>query len=403
VRLRALPTAAALAGVLPSVALAGALGDVQVSGNVSAQHRYFLETGPRPDLYRNNTAFSTEPEVYIPFAESRDSLNFTAYYMWDEHDDQRTHADIRELNWHKVAQDWELTLGIDRVFWGVTETVHLVNIINQQDFVVDPDGEQLLGQPMANLTLIRDWGVLDLFVLPYFRERTFPGVNGRPSSNLVVSHRKVHYESSAKEWHTDAAIRWSQSTGAWDLGAAYFYGTSREPRFDSDLYEIDDKGVVELIPIYDIIHQLGVDVQGTFDAWLWKLEAIYRDGQDGDPFAGAAGFEYTFFDVAGSGTDIGILSEYLHDARELDVTTDNDISLGVRFTLNDINSSDFLAAIVQDLDNQSYYFYVEASRRVGDAFRLAFEARGVGDVDKGDALQVYDGDNYLQLELSYHF
>jgi hypothetical protein len=302
-----------------------------------------------------------------------------------------------------VERDWELTLGVDRVFWGVTETVHLVNIINQQDLVENPDGEDLLGQPMANLTLIRDWGVLDLFLLPYFRERTFPGEDGRPGSNIVVSDSEVEYDSSAEEWHTDAAIRWSDSIGDWDLGAAYFYGTSREPRFDPDLYEISGRGIVELIPIYDIIHQLGVDIQGTFDAWLWKLEAIYRDGQDGEVFAGAAGFEYTFFDISSSGIDLGVLSEYLYDDRDFNVTPDEYISLGVRLTFNDINSTDFLTAFVHDPDNRSHYYYVEASRRLGDAFRLSLEARGVGNLDEDDPLQVYDGDNYLQLELSYFF
>lgn len=402
-RLCALLAAGMIGGALPAGTLADQLGDMQLSGNVSGEYRYFLETGPRPDLYRNNVSFSTEPELYFPFVDSRDSLRFTAFYRWDEHDDERTHADIRELKWHKVERDWELTMGVDRVFWGVTETVHLVNIINQQDLVENPDGEDLLGQPMANLTLIRDWGVLDLFLLPYFRERTFPGEDGRPGSNIVVSDSEVEYDSSAEEWHTDAAIRWSDSIGDWDLGAAYFYGTSREPRFDPDLYEISGRGIVELIPIYDIIHQLGVDIQGTFDAWLWKLEAIYLDAQDGEVFAGAAGFEYTFFDINSSGIDLGVLSEYLYDDRDFNVTPDEYISLGVRLTFNDINSTDFLTAFVHDPDNRSHYYYVEASRRLGDAFRLSLEARGVGNLGEDDPLQVYDGDNYLQLELSYFF
>lgn len=401
--LRAFLAAVMTGSWLTPAALAQQPGDLQLSGNVSGEYRHFLESGSRADLYRNNVSISTEPELYFPLVNSRDSLRFTAFYRWDEHDDERTHADIRELKWHKVNQDWELTLGVDRVFWGVTETVHLVNIINQQDFVENPDGEDLLGQPMANLTLIRNWGVLDLFLLPYFRERTFPGLDGRPGSNIVVSNDEVEYDSSSEQWHTDAAIRWSDSIAEWDLGAAYFYGTSREPRFDPDLFQLTARGIVELTPIYDIIHQLGVDVQGTFDAWLWKLEAIYLDGQDGEVFAGAAGFEYTFFDINSSGVDIGVLSEYLHDDRDFNLIPDDGISLGVRVTLNDFNSTDFLAAIVHDLDNSSRYYYIEASRRVGTSFRLSLEARGVGNLAEDDLLQVYDDDNYIQIELGYYF
>ncbi len=43
-----------------------------------------------------------------------------------------------------------------------------------------------------------------------------------------------------------------------------------------------------LEPRYDLIHQGGLDLQYTQDAWLWKLEAIVREGQGG-VFAAAVG------------------------------------------------------------------------------------------------------------------
>jgi hypothetical protein len=379
------------------------LENVQLSGNVSGEYRHFVDPGSRPGLASNNVSFSTEPELYYPLENSRDSVRFTAFYRWDENDKERTHGDIRELKWHKVSRDWELTVGFDRVFWGVTETVHLVNIINQIDFVEDVDGEDFLGQPMIDLTLIRDWGTIDLFILPYFRERTFPGPDGRPPSGVLVSSGTAIYESSAEQWHTDFAVRWANSIGDWDIGAYHFYGTTREPLLDQAVFEINGNGEPELIPIYDIIHQTGLDIQGTFDAWLLKLEAINRSGQDGSFFASALGFEYTFFDIAGFGYDIGIVTEYLHDARDVIISTDDDISLGVRLTLNDISSTDLLAAVVHDLNNDSRYFFVEASRRLGDAFKLSVEVRGVSNVAEDDPLIVFEDDNYIQLELGYFF
>ena len=292
------------------------------------------------------------------------------------------------------------------MFWGVTETVHVVNIINQVDLAESPDEEDLLGQPMVILTLVRDWGSVDLFVLPYFRERIFPGSNGRPGSSPAISNSKAIYDSGAEQWHTDLAARWSNSVSNWDLGAYQFYGTSREPRVDPAFYDIKGDGQVELIPIYDIINQTGVDIQGTFDAWLLKLEVIYRDGPQENFFSGAAGFEYTFFDVGGAGADIGIVTEYLFDDRALLITTDNDdddISLGHRLGLNDINSTELLAAIVQDVDDHSRYFYLEASRRIGDALKLSIEARGVDNVAADNPLRIYEDENYLQLELAYYF
>ena len=81
-------------------------------------------------------------------------------------DDRRSHFDVRELMYQRVFDDFELRAGLGRVFWGVTESYHLVDIINQTDLVEDIDLEDKLGQPLVNLTLIRDWGALDLFALP---------------------------------------------------------------------------------------------------------------------------------------------------------------------------------------------------------------------------------------------
>ena len=82
--------------------------------------------------------------------------------------------------------EWELRLGVDQVFWGVVESQRLVDIINQVDFVEHPDGTAKLGQPMAHATLSGDWGVLELFGLPYHRARTFSGRRGRLRLPLVI-------------------------------------------------------------------------------------------------------------------------------------------------------------------------------------------------------------------------
>ena len=375
---------------------------MQVSGYLSGEYRYFIESSPGAAAYRNNLAFAFEPELYYPIEDSGSSLRFTAFYRHDEHDHQRTHADIREMKWHKVQDAWELTLGIDRVFWGVTETAHLVNIINQQDLVENPDGEDLLGQPMIRLDLVRDWGTLGVFVLPYFRERTFAGSQGRPGAAATLDTDHPVYESGDEAWHTDFALRWSHYVGNWDIGGSYFRGTSREPRFNAAPQQTGQGGT-SLRPLYETIDQVGLDLQGTFDAWLWKLEAIYRSGQGDAFFASVAGLEYTFFDVSESGIDFGVVLEYLYDERDILVTTDNDLGFGFRLTLNDIDSTDFLAAVVQDMDRTSRYFFVEASRRIGDAFKLSLQARGVDKVAQDDPMSAYERENFLQIELAYHF
>ena len=169
------------------------------SGSVTSELRYFPDA-PLSNEQFDGTNFSVavEAEYFHDWDNGRQSFIFTPFFRVDQHDSERTHADIRELAWVKAADDWELRVGIRKVFWGVTEFQHLVDIINQTDQVENTDDEDALGQPMVNFALIRDWGTLDFFVLPGFRERTFAGREGRPNGALVVDTDNAQYESGAE-------------------------------------------------------------------------------------------------------------------------------------------------------------------------------------------------------------
>ncbi|HEY5703037.1 MAG TPA: hypothetical protein VIV20_06155, partial [Gammaproteobacteria bacterium] len=284
---------------------------------------------------------------------------------------------------------------------GVIEFQHLVDIINQTDLVENIDGEDKLGQPMLNLALINDWGTLDLFVMPWFRERSFPGTKGRLRTQPRVDTDLSRYESDAKEKHVDFAIRYSHFFGDWDIGLAHFYGTSREPRLLTTVRE----GEAVLFPFYDIINQTSLDVQATKGNMLWKLEALHRSGQGETYNALAGGFEYTIVGLLGSVIDLGLLAEYHYDERGKEAPTifDDDIALGTRFAFNDASSSELLAGLLIDKDNGGKFFNVEASRRIAARWFLEMEGRFLFDQDPGDPGFSLRRDDYVELLLTYYF
>lgn len=55
--------------------------------------------------------------------------------------------------------------------------------------------------------------------------------------------------------------------------------------------------------MYNIISQIGLDLQFTGDSWLVKLEAIRRSGQGKSFLAGVGGFEYTYYQIRESDFD----------------------------------------------------------------------------------------------------
>ncbi len=396
-----LKSALALAILTPQLALA----EVDFSAVTGVELRAFTESAAQ-----NQDDFSVslfiEPEWHFDFGDS--SFTFKPFARYDSMDDERTHFDIREANYQTVGDGWSLNLGINKVFWGVAETQHLVDIINQTDAVENIDGEDKLGQPMINFNLEKSWGTLSFFVLPGFRERTFPGEDGRLRLMFPVNSDEALYESSAEEKHTDLAVRYSTYVGFWDLGLAHFRGTSRDPLF------LFDPVTSELTPYYPQITQTSIDAQATIDAWLFKLEAIYRtDFGDKDYSAAVTGFEYTSYGVFDSVIDIGWLVEYQFDERDsfgnamFNIELSDVIVGGARMTFNDVESTDLLIGLGVETDNDAQFLSIEGSRRIGNDMKLTLEGRVFTGIDEDRPTQTlfysYRRDDFIQLTFEKYF
>ena len=371
------------------------LSNGQWSGEVGLQFRGFTEEGLQQQD-KSNFSASFAPEWDYVSDSRKHTIDFKPFLRIDQHDDERTHADIRELSWIVASNAWEFRAGIRKVFWGVTESQHLVDIVNQTDTLERSDGEAKLGQPMLNFAWIGNYGTLDLIVMPYFRERTFAGRDGRLRAELVVDTDNPVYESSKEEKHVDYALRWAHTLGIWDVGLSWFDGTSREPLF------VLNQQTDRLLPFYEQIEQWGVDMQVTTDAWLWKLEAIKRKSDQQDFIAAAAGFEYTFFNIADKGADIGLVAEYLYDERD-DAPFQDDIFAGVRFAMNDVQSSEFLIGCIVDNDEDGSLCSLEASRRFGDNWVLDVQARTFSGLAEQSPLFSFRDEDYIEINLNYFF
>ncbi len=379
----------------------------ELSGNISLEGRYFNSDGAFPDQQKNGgISLSLQPEYKHKWDNDHSQFTFSPFYRWDNQDKERTHADIRQLDIVTSKGDWEFQAGIGKVYWGVTESQHLVDIINQTDAIEGADGEDKLGQPLFRVSHLSENGSLDLFVLPYFRERTFAGSKGRFRTPLVIDTDKSTFESSKKEKHIDYAVRWSETVDELDIGVHYFNGTSREPIFNP----IIKNGIaVGLQPHYPLIDQIGIDLQYTGEETIWKFEGISRNytHQSGlkDYTASVVGFEHSLPLLSDSGLEMTLLGEYHHDSRGevASAPFQNDVFVGSRLSFNDAESTELLAGAFVDLDNSSKSLRVEASRRIGKGLKLNIEAQVFMDIDKTDPLKVFEKDDYLQLELQKYF
>lgn len=397
----------ALSGSLTLITQCNA-SDFELSGKINAEYRQFVDKGAQgQDKQQVSIAF--QPQLYWKLTESGASVTFEPFYRHDSMDDDRTHADIRELEYMTYWGDYEYRMGFGKVFWGVTESAHLVDVINQIDSVESVDGEDKLGQPMVHFSVIKEWGVSEFFLLPYFRERTFSGKDGRLRTAIPIDTDNPQFESSDEEKHMDYAFRYSHSMGDWDIGLSYFHGTDREP------YLINQIPASSFIPYYAQMDHLGIDLQGFVGDWVWKLEAVYKDSFE-EYTAAVTGFEYTWVGAFGAVWDLGLLSEYLYDSRgeginavgQTNIYTyavgQNDVFAGFRLGLNDEDSSEILFGMTQDLDNSDVQIYrLEASTRLTNHFSMSIEAWGMENRTQTDPLYSMREDDFVELGVEYYF
>ncbi len=383
----------------------------EFSGYIGGQTRSFFEDPLSSEQHNNYLSAVAEPEFFHDWDDGSQNIEIKLFYREDQYDENRSHGDIRELSWTGVYENWELRAGISKVYWGVTETQHLVDIVNQTDQVENVDGEDKLGQPMIRASTERDWGTLDLFVLPGFRERTFAGAEGRPRPDIIIdTDSDAIYDFSSGKDHIDFAARYSHYINEWEFGLTVFSGTGRDPtNFIPVAFDTTTGQPTVVVPVYSLINQIGLDGQAFFGDWTWKLEATNIEVRSGskkgiNSFKTVGGFEYTWVGVSDSAIDLGFVVEYHYSDEDIITTIfDNDLATALRFVLNDAQSTEVLAGFITDADTQTISSFIEASRRLGESWTIEAQLRTFHGAKENRPLYSFRFDDFAQIDLNYHF
>ena len=384
-------------------ALEKLLETLEYRGNVSLELTGFLASADHVADQSFSSSLSGEVELYFPLSSGNSSIVVTPFARLDQHDPERTHFDFREFLYQRNSDNWEFRIGLGKIFWGVAESRNPVDIINQRDAVEGFTVDEKLGQPLLQFSWFKDLGSIDFFVLPGFREQTFAGVDGRPRLSTPISQNAL-YESDSEYRHIDFALRYSTAIEEWDLGFSAFRGTARDPL----LLPIFGTSFTDasLQPFYYQISQIGFDAQATLESWLLKFEWIH---QQADVIANhtesVIGFEYSFFGVAESDADLGVIAEYLHDNRGEASTQpfQNDLLVGFRLALNDEASTEALVGSFIDLDTDAIIVTFEANRRIGNSFKVSLEAVSYLNTENDPGLNQLRNEDYLQAEIAWFF
>ncbi len=379
----------------PSQGLAG-----EFSGEATIENRLYFQQGIYNNEDESEMSIKVKPQYSHAWDQDRKVVTIIPYARINHPDDEKNHFDLREASFVGGYDDLEVRAGVSKVFWGVTESKHLVDVVNQTDLVENIDGEDKLGQPMINGTYSTDLGNVSLFVLPYFRERTFAGKEGRQRAPLVVNTEKAFYSHEDEEKHIDYAFRWSHYVGNLEWGLSYFRGTDRSPLFIVDPSDSTFK------PFYVQSEQVGLELQYIYEDLLLKFEGLRKDREIENPYlASVVGFEYTFSNVF-DGMDIGFLYEHLYDERSK-ASSDgfyNHSFVGSRIAVNDAKGAEFLfGGFINNETADVSSFRLEGSRRINNNWKWEAEANWFIDNPKNSPAYLIRKDDYLQLSISYYW
>lgn len=434
-----------LATALAAAAVHCTAGAVELEGRLDLDLRAF-----QPEARRELTAaLAGTLQAHTHFRALPLRAEAELFYRLDADDDQRAGGDIRQAYIQWRGEQVDVSLGWRRVFWGVTESRSLVDVINQDDRAGDIRGDEKLGQPMLQLDWHGALGSASLYLMPRGRKRIFSGADGYPRAPLRIDGPAGRF--SGERDRPDLALRWQYSGRGFDVGLSGFDGSARDPDFEicarlpahallalpcaplpalagleapSSLLALRERlaelpGYAELEtwlwqrtaehlrlrPVYPRERRLGVDVQYLQGAWAWRLEALARERERRRSRALVAGVEYALPRFFATDWEVGLLAEYLYDQRRDDPFNryfDDDLFIGGRVFVNDIAGSNLLGGVIISRDGRDRFYSLEAGRRLGEYWRATLTLR-VQDGDGGPLHRYTGNQDQLRLMLQRYF
>ena len=372
---------------------------------LSAEYQYFSHANEQllAQDYSGDATTYFRVKYDDAFREGSIKLFIDGTATYNERDDHRTRNDFNALTIGYFTNNIDITIGMRTEFWGVTESRHLVDVINQTVVADNIDGESKLGQPMIKAQIHQSWGNIQLYFLPIFRERIFASDVARLRPGLAIDDELSLYESSDKKQHRDFALRYTNTFDMWDLGLAYFRGTSRDPLL---LPQFTSQYQWVLTPYYEQMEQTSIDLQMTGDSLLLKLEAINRSSELQKKYVAAvSGLEYTQVGILNTAMDLGYMAEYLFDERNTDANTPfaDDYFAGLRLTANDIAQSTYLLGAYIDRKSHSKAIRFEMETRLRDGLTFSIEGQAFSDQAPEELLYSFRNDDYVTMGIHLFF
>ena len=283
-------------------------------------------------------------------------------------------VDFREAHVTSRIGEMDVLVGNTILFWGKVESYNPVDVVNSLDYGRGLMRSEKLGAPMAQVSLPIGSGQLDLLAIDFVKN-IYPGQALRERVGTRFG-KQIIFSGGASKNDIGQAARWSAYFGDVDLGLSWFRGVGNAPRLTAQ-----SNGTLR--PDYSRINQMALDIQYLWGDTALKGELIHRKGQYDrlgafkKYHAGVLGLEHSFYDIANSGSDLVLLTEYAFDSRNSLSHSgfQNDLTIGTRWLKNDIDDTELAALLTRDLDYKAQLITIKMDRRINDSVTFKTSVR----------------------------
>ena len=104
-------------------------------GYIQPEFSYFIDGKGKHNQSEDKSSVFGQGTFIAYLQEDSSKITIKAIGRYDDKDNNRTYFDLQKFKYEYFLDDATLSIGNDIIFWGVNESFHVVDIINQSNTI----------------------------------------------------------------------------------------------------------------------------------------------------------------------------------------------------------------------------------------------------------------------------
>ena len=366
--------------------------ELEYKGNVGFESKYLLH-----DIANKRDSALTlvlEARVKKSFGDSEVVAKLKA--LFDKDDKNRRYFDFTDLYYLYNFENSDILIGRNSRFWGALEFYNITDVFNTKDFLDDVfDYKSKLGS--WNVAYTKYFDNSDLSLIVKLHEQRQKMQDQKSVDYFFPLDYDDELITSKGKNRPTIFLKYSGSGDEVQIDYSLIYQNG----YDQNRYMIVKNGKLRQ-NAYIVNKFLGFFTL-VIDDTIYKSELSFAKSDDKtiSKYSHAGfGLEHTLYSFWDT-KDLGLLMEYYRYSGDGSKESffANDLSIGFRLSMNDLDSSEVLGGVDIDIDNQEKITFIKYDTRVYNSYKLSLSYQYLD--PKQNSL--FPRLNSLKLEFGYYF